>query len=743
MKKIISCMLSVLLMLSTSIGVGISASEEIQVEIDGKVIEFDVPPEIVDGRTMVPVRKIFEEIGALVKWNGETQTISARKSSKTVELTINSAEMTIDKGKTDAEGNVLKETVELDVPAQISEGRTLVPVRAITESFGLDVSWNEETKTVVIKSDEDKNDAWKENNISINLTELSTEGEGVLTEGNVIKITKGGDYTLVGTLLDGNIVVSSKEKVKIRLSGAKITSENNPCIFIEEADKAYITITDGTDNHVVAKNSEDGAIYSKENLEIKGSGSLVIESFTGHGIKASDNLTIENGNIKINSSSDGIHINDTFKMTGGKVDITSVGDGIDSESIVNISGGSIVIETNGTPIEASDNTVESGKDTSHRGMWEEKQNVEFEKSTKGINSEWMLKVSGGEININSASHAIHCKDEIDISGGSFKLKSKYDKGISAHGNLTISGSETIIDVVKSTEGIESKNILTVNGGTIKVISSDDAVNATGGSGGILMPPAFERDVEIEHTQGERPGRPQMDFTGERIGRIPDAFEPTSETGEFKPPFMMGDSELQETGQWEGNRPNYGIMPPMEAGRMPGGNMGGFGRDMKLCLIINGGMFELYSEDDCLDSNGNMTLKECTIKASNPKGSFSGAFGIIDPDGKVSIGDDVNLIFAANSGSERSLVLSAPTLVIHCEKMMEEKIEIKDADGVVIYDLLPLGNYRSLLISSSNLKMGENYFVTAGDEQFEVTLAEQTTVVGTAQQGGFGRFGRIK
>ena len=46
------------------------------------------------------------------------------------------------------------------------------------------------------------------------------------------------------------------------------------------------------------------------------------------------------------------------------------------------------------------------------------------------------------------------------------------------------------------------------------------------------------------------------------------------------------------------------------------------------------MFELYSEDDCLDSNGNMTLKECTIKASNPKGSFSGAFGIIDPDGKV-------------------------------------------------------------------------------------------------------------
>ena len=57
------------------------SKEKVKVKIDGAEITFDVEPEIIDGRTMVPLRKIFEELGALVKWDDETQTVSARKSS--------------------------------------------------------------------------------------------------------------------------------------------------------------------------------------------------------------------------------------------------------------------------------------------------------------------------------------------------------------------------------------------------------------------------------------------------------------------------------------------------------------------------------------------------------------------------------------------------------------------------------------------------------------------------------------
>ena len=151
MKKI----LAFILCLGFAVTLVSTAADEVTVELDGKTIEFDVNPQIIEGRTMVPLRKIFEEIGAKVKWNADTKTISARKNSKTVTLTVDSAELKLDKGKTDDEGNPIIETISLEVPATIIDGRTLVPVRAISESFGMDVSWDEEDKKVMREKEEE------------------------------------------------------------------------------------------------------------------------------------------------------------------------------------------------------------------------------------------------------------------------------------------------------------------------------------------------------------------------------------------------------------------------------------------------------------------------------------------------------------------------------------------------------------------------------------------------------------
>ena len=756
MKKILSVILCLSLAASLLIGATSVSADEISVELDGNPIEFDVNPQIIDGRTMVPLRKIFEEIGATVKWDNDTQTVSAKKNKKTITLSIDSADLQIDKGDTDEEGNPIYETVTLEVPAQIVSGRTLVPARAISESFGLDVDWDGDNKKVTITSEQDEDESWKENVGSINLSDLTYEGEGVEINETQIKITQGGDFTVSGTLSDGNIIISTKEKVKIRLSGAKITSSNNPCIFVEDADKSYITLTDGTENYLIAENSEDGAIYSKENLEIKGDGSLNIESSAGHGIKASDNLNIENGVISINATSDGIHINDTFKMTGGTVNITSINDGIDCESIVNISAGTINIETNGTPIENTQTRTETAEETPRRGMWEmDEADVEFEKSTKGINAEWMMVISGGEINVNSASHAIHCQDEIEITGGKFSLSSKYDKGISAHGNLTISGADTVIDVTKSTEGIESKNVMTINDGVVSVISTDDALNATGGNSGMMQGGGMrenmgemqrpENATDANGTQmpmgnkGNR-GNRQMQM---QVGEIPEGtnipmngeIPPMSQNGEFP---MRGERPAEPSGQ----TPDETMMqrPQMDGNMgMSGGNMGGMGRNMKNCLIINGGYLELCGGDDCIDANGNMIINGGIIKATNPTGSFTGNNGVLDADGQTTIGENANIILASGSGNERSLKLTQNTIIVYCENQhtAKEQIIVSDDDGNVVYEYAPEGNFKAVLIASNNIKTGEKYTVTIGDEIFETEITQQNTTIGTQTNGGMG------
>lgn len=756
MKKILSVILALSFAASLLIGATSVSADEISVELDGNPIEFDVKPEIIDGRTMVPLRKIFEEIGASVKWDNDTQTVSARKNKKTITLSIDSADLQIDKGDTDEEGNPIYETVTLEVPAQIVSGRTLVPARAIFESFGLNVDWDEDNQKVIISSNDEEDESWKENIGSINLDTLTCDGEGIEITDNQIKITQGGDFTVSGTLSDGNITISTKENVKIRLSGAKITSSNNPCIFVEDADKAYITLSDGTENYLIAENSDDGAIYSKENLEIKGDGSLNIESSAGHGIKASDNLNIENGVISINATSDGIHINDTFKMTGGTVNITSINDGIDCESIVNISAGTINIETNGTPIENTQTRTETAEETPRRGMWEmDEADVEFEKSTKGINVEWMMVISGGEINVNSASHAIHCQDEIEITGGKFSLSSKYDKGISAHGNLTISGADTVIDVTKSTEAIESKNVMTINDGVISVVSTDDALNATGGNSGMMQGGGMrenmgemqrpENATDANGTQmpmgnkGNR-GNRQMQM---QVGEIPEGtnipmngeIPPMSQNGEFP---MRGERPAEPSGQ----TPDETMMqrPQMDGNMgMSGGNMGGMGRNMKNCLIINGGYLELCGGDDCIDANGNMIINGGIIKATNPTGSFTGNFGVLDADGQTTIGENANIILASGSGNERSLKLTQNTIIVYCENQhtAKEQIIVSDDDGNVIYEYAPEGNFKAVLIASNNIKTGEKYTVTIGDEIFETEITQQNTTIGTQTNGGMG------
>lgn len=112
------------------------------VVLDGKQLNFsDAQPIIEDGRTLVPLRAIFEAMGAKVEWNQDTQTTTAIKGNTTVVLKIGSTTPTIN-------GNIST----LDVPAKIINGRTLVPLRFVGEAFGGTVNWDPATQVITIST---------------------------------------------------------------------------------------------------------------------------------------------------------------------------------------------------------------------------------------------------------------------------------------------------------------------------------------------------------------------------------------------------------------------------------------------------------------------------------------------------------------------------------------------------------------------------------------------------------------
>lgn|GEM_PF-2550427 len=118
------------------------AQDNIQVVIDGNQLQMEVEPVIENGRTLVPLRAIFEALGATIAWDEETETITAHKDSITLSIQIGN--MTVIKNG---------ESIIYDTSPMIIDGRTMVPVRMVAESLETELTWDESTKTVMISTD--------------------------------------------------------------------------------------------------------------------------------------------------------------------------------------------------------------------------------------------------------------------------------------------------------------------------------------------------------------------------------------------------------------------------------------------------------------------------------------------------------------------------------------------------------------------------------------------------------------
>jgi len=136
MKKILSLIAITSLL---AIAPVVSADNTISVNIDGTPVEFDVPPMIINDRTMVPMRATLEMLGADVSWDDTNRVATGIAPGISVQIPIDS-------------DVIYRSTIEIptDSPATIIDGRTLIPLRVVSECFGMNVSYDESTHTVNI-----------------------------------------------------------------------------------------------------------------------------------------------------------------------------------------------------------------------------------------------------------------------------------------------------------------------------------------------------------------------------------------------------------------------------------------------------------------------------------------------------------------------------------------------------------------------------------------------------------------
>ena len=253
-------------------------------------------------------------------------------------------------------------------------------------NMGLSGEMKEETEEI---------DSWK----SKAYQEIVFEGDkisaayGVIVEGTTVTITTGGVYVLSGVLNNGRIIVNASKTDQVTLvwNGAEIFCEDASPVYVEKADKTIFYLADGTENVISdgenysflnGETEPDAAVFAKDDLTIKGTGSLTVHA----------------------NYYDGIVCKNDLKITGGILTVDAIHQGIKGKDSLTIQGGTILVD-------AGDDGIKSSNEA---GVEEDGKEVGW------------VKIEGGEITIAAGDDAVHAESDLIIDGGSITITKSYE-----------------------------------------------------------------------------------------------------------------------------------------------------------------------------------------------------------------------------------------------------------------------------------------------------------------------------
>ncbi|MBQ2930850.1 MAG: carbohydrate-binding domain-containing protein [Clostridia bacterium] len=521
-------------------------------------------------------------------------------------------------------------------------------------------------------------------------TTCDISGKGAKLSGTTLTIFDEGTYLLRGTFTDMLIVVSAgdKDKVQIVLDSAVIQSDNGPAIYIENADKVFLTLPEGTES-LLSDGTEysvtdgdttlDAAIFSRADLCINGKGTLAVQGNYKHGIVSKDDLIIANATLNVTAASTALDGKDCVMLSGVTATLNAGSNGVRSDNAEDAARGYVYILDSTLTITAgsdgvqaetllrSDNAVmtittgegsgepQTNSDWNRRGGWGgfdmSSTAAASEGSWKALKSGKALELNGGAYVIDSQDDCIHTNGDLTITDGLFTLQSG-DDGIHADNELLISGGNFTIS--KSYEGIEASK-LHISGGRIDITASDDGLNAAGGADGSA--------------------------TAERWGR-----------GMFS--NMVGE------------------------------------------IVISGGYIHINASGDGIDSNNTILVSGGVTLVSGSANSANAAF---DYDGEATVTGGI-LVAAGGSGMAQSFTAAENQgcmLFGINGARGGVNLAIVDAQNNIVAAYTPENSYSAVVVTAPGLQVGNTYSVVidaAIDGADEHGFAANTTYTGGTNIG---------
>lgn len=659
------------------------------------------------------------------------------------------------------------------------------------EAYGIQVIVDEDAEAyghAVLFTENDKNGAWdttRATRITLDGDEVSVFGGGAYAfDGNVM-ITGKGKYVISGTLTDGSVIVDadSSAKVWIMLDGVDITCSTGACLDVEQADKVFLTLAEGSNNRLTtmgfsAENRTagmDGAVFSRDDLTINGTGSLTVTAAEESGIVCNDELVFTGGSITVDAAADALHVNDNLRiletqlnlkagddgisLTGleselywesGTLTATATGDGINAENNIRILNGSLTLEAgdDGISVGGVTGTLEITGGTvqiiaADKGIAAENSvtlaggNVEIVAEDDGISTAGLFRMEDGKLAITTRDDGIHSDTAVEIRGGTVQIPSCY-------------------------EGIEAVTI-DVSGGEITIQPEDDGLNANGGTNGFGF-------GGFGGGPGGMPGGPGMGMpgqTGEDGTGWPEPPTMAGEENEWpEPPMMPGGNENErperptmpdEDGNTESETP---VMGSAEEQREPSADAAAgeppampvqetasteTTDSTETWIHVSGGSLSVINsvarDADGLDSNGDIIISGGVIRVSLTNSGSNSALDCGSESGgvmEISGGEVIACgSYAMAEGFDDSSSQCSILYNLKRGAPAGTTVALEDREGNVILSYEAPCSFSSVAISCPEMQMGETYLVAIGDSVEEITLDSVSASFGDAQSEGFG------